>query len=81
MTAMPQDILFLLRQLVIRLEDGETVAFSPSDKLRLPLAEFLAAPTLHTTLIHALAAVRDDQVRVYALHTAPPFTGRAGSHG
>ena len=49
--AVPQDVVFLLRQLVVRLVDGETHARRQLDEHLLPFVHLLAAPTDHRIFI------------------------------
>ena len=79
--AMPEPVLLLLGEFVIRLEDGESPFGIESDKPVLPFAHLFSSPAHHGTLIHTQGGVGYDQMFVYAYDFAKSFAIGAGTCG
>ena len=71
---MPEPVLLLLCEFVIRFEYGEAPFGIEADEPLLPFAHLLAPPAHHSIVIHAECAVGDDQMLVYADDLAKAFT-------
>ena len=71
---MPQQVFFLLRQVVIRTMDREVVFLTLRDKFFQPLSHHLAFPANYRPLIERQALIRHDQVLVYSEHFPESFT-------
>ena len=71
---MPEPVLLLLCEFVIRFEYGEAPFGIEADEPLFPFAHLLAPPAHHSIVIHAECAVGDDQMLIYADDLAKAFT-------
>ena len=78
---MPQIVLLLLSQLIVRSEDGEVVSRGFVQEFLQPFAHFLASPAHHGTVVYGECPVRDNQLLVNANHLAETLASRAGADG
>ncbi len=87
--AMPQHVLLLLRQVIVRLENGETHSIGitvfffccATAELVFPHAHLLAVPRLHTTVVDGQRGIGNNQVLVDADDHAETLTLRTGADG
>ena len=76
---MPQQVFFLLRQVVIRTMYREVVFLALGDKLLQPLSHHFAFPADHRPLKDRQALIRYHQVLIDTQHFSESFTDRTGS--
>ena len=71
---MPEDVLLLLRQIVVRSKNREVVFCYTTDELLFPFTHFLSSPAHHGSVIDAQFLIRDDQMLVDAHDFAESLT-------
>ena len=76
---MPQVVLLLLRQFIIRSKDREVVGRCFVQEFVQPFAHLFATPTNHCSVINRQGPVGNHQLFVYADNLSEAFTGRTGS--
>ena len=79
--AVPQIVLLLLSQLIVRSEDGEVVSRGFVQEFLQPFAHLFASPAHHGTVVYGECPVRDNQLFVNANHLAETLAGRTGTDG
>ena len=79
--SMPQPSAMLLAQFVVRGEDREIVYLGTTYEVAFPLAQFLAMPACHTTVIDAEGGVGDDEILVDANDAAVALACGTDAHG
>ena len=77
--SVPEPVLLLLRQLVVRFEDREFVGFRPADEFLEPHAHLLATPAHHATVVEAQRSVGNHEFLVDADDASEALAGRAGA--
>ena len=77
----PQLVLLVLSQVIVRFEDGEIILGSSSAELVFPHLHLLAVPANHTAVVNRQCGVGDDQVFVDADNLAEALTFRTSSYG
>ena len=77
----PQPVLLLLRQRVVRLEDREVVLGGMLYEPVFPLAHLLAVPGHHAAVVDGERGIGDDQVLIDADNLAEALAFRTGAHG
>ena len=77
--SVPKHILLLLRQVIVRFEDGKIVLGSTTAEFFLPHLHLIAVPRLHTTVVDRQCGIGNDEVFVDADNLAETLTLRAGT--
>ena len=76
---MPQHVLLLAGEIIVRLENGKLVIGGLSAEHFLPYSHLLSVPALHAAVIDAQRSVGDDQLLVYSHYLSEALTFRAGT--
>lgn len=79
--SMPQHVLLLLRQVVVRFEDREVILRGTPAELLFPHAHLLTMPAYHTAVVYRQGAVGNHQMLVDTDDLAKALALRTGTHG